>query len=287
MKMKDLQFQIRRMGQKDLPSAMNIKNIEGWNQTLNDWEFLLYDPSGICLVALHQDEVVATVSAVGYDNKLAWIGMMLVRKEYRGMGLAKMLMKAILEKLEGYPAIKLDATPAGFPIYAALGFVREYSICRMVKPLRKVSKKHPDKPSFSGETSLQDIIDFDQKTYGINRKNLLQYLYQQSPETVRAIKEEKSTRGYIMGRPGTNFHQLGPLIAESTDRAINLISSVLPILEDQAIVVDVLADKKDLIDWLIRQGFGAQRELIRMYYKANPYPGLLTKQYLISGPELG
>ncbi len=47
----------------DLPTAMDIKQQEGWHQTTNDWRLLLEDAPGLCLVALHQDRVVATVAA--------------------------------------------------------------------------------------------------------------------------------------------------------------------------------------------------------------------------------
>jgi GNAT superfamily N-acetyltransferase len=285
--MSKVDFHIRQMEMEDLPAAMDIKKEEGWNQTLKDWEFLLNDPSGTCLVATHQNQVVATVSAIGYDNRLAWIGMMLVRKEHRGQGLAKILMRAIMERLQDYPAIKLDATPAGFPVYARLGFVSEYTIWRMTKPpLTQPSAPIGDLPVLV-EESLQDIIAYDQKTYGVNRKQLLQYLHQQSPQSVRLAGGKKSIMGYIMGRPGTNYHQLGSLLADSTAIAIDLISPVLSQHREQPVVVDVLADQEEMITWLKAHGFTTQRELIRMYYQHNPFPGNLPQQFLISGPELG
>ena len=285
--MNNVGFDIRQMETGDLPAAMDIKNQERWNQTLYDWEHLLNDQSGICLVATLRDKVVATVSAIGYNNKLAWIGMMLVRKEHRGQGLAKMLMHAILEKLVEYPAIKLDATPAGFPVYAGLGFVPEYSIWRMTR----ISAAHSPAPIAQTlpliEKSLQDITDYDQKVYGVKRTHLLQYLHQQSPDTVWVVGGKKSIKGYIMGRPGTNYHQLGPLLADSTTAAIDLISSALSQHREQPIVVDVLADKEEMITWLKTHGFTVQRELIRMYYQNNLFSGDLPQQFLISGPELG
>src|SRR5690606_27561567 len=146
---------------------------------------------------------------------------------HRGQGLAKMLMKATLEKLASYLALKLDATPAGFPVYAALGFVPEYSIYRLVRLSREISTKHPDQPSLLEETSLQGIIDVDQKTRRIKRERSLPHLLQQSPDIVRGTGGENSIKGDIMGRLGTKYYQLGPLLAESMDTAIRLIASAL------------------------------------------------------------
>ncbi len=270
----------------DLPTAMDIKQQEGWNQTTNDWRLLLEDTPGLCLVALHQERVVATVAAIGYEQQLAWIGMMLVQKDYRGLGLAKMLMKGILDRLEGYPIIKLDATPAGFPVYKKMGFEPEYTIYRMVLRPKQMSTKTGIQRTPIDEAFLSNIIEYDKRTYGVKRQNLLRYLYQQSPDTAMSAGSKESMEGFILGRPGTNYHQLGPLMAESTDIAIDLVSSALQRL-DSPVVVDVLQDKTDFINWLLKQGFTIQRELIRMYYKTNPTPGKLPNQFLISGPELG
>jgi len=287
-KMKELQFHIRLMEKKDLSAAMEIKNEEGWNQTLDDWQLLLYNQPGMCLVALHEDKVVATVSAIGYKDKLAWIGMMLVRKKYRGRGLSKMLMAGILQRLKYYPSIKLDATPAGLPVYANLGFVCEFDIYRMVRPphKRQYQIKNPPKGSIP-KTTLQEIVDLDERIYGVNRQNLLAYLYNQSPDMVGVIEEEGLVSGYIMSRPGTTHLQLGPLIARSTEASIALLSEALSKLDNRSVVIDVLEDKRDLLAWLLEQGFVQQRQLTRMYYHNNLYPGTISKQYLISGPELG
>lgn len=279
-------FTIRIMTAADLPTAMDIKQQEGWNQTIHDWKLLLEDSPGLCLVALYQERVVATVAAIGYDKSLAWIGMMLVQKNYRGLGLAKMLMKAILERLEHYPIIKLDATPAGFPIYKKMGFEAEYSIYRMVRGQQPLAVTIKSQAIPINEASFPDIIEYDRQIYGVKRQNLLRYLYYQSPDKARIIVGEASILGYILGRPGTNYYQVGPLIAKSKETAIALLSSALQQL-DQPVVVDVLQDKTDLIHWLQSEGFIIQRELIRMYYKTNHMAGIVENQFLIGGPELG
>ena len=279
-------FNIRAMTAADLPAAMDIKQQEGWNQTTNDWRLLLEDAPGLCLVALHQERVVATVAAIGYEQQLAWIGMMLVQKDYRGLGLAKMLMKGILDRLEGYPIIKLDATPAGFPVYKKMGFEPEYTIYRMVLGPKQMPTTTGIQATPIDKAFLSDIVDYDNYIYGVKRQNLLRYLYQQSPDTAMAAGSKEAMKGFVLGRPGTNYHQLGPLMAESTGIAKDLVSSALQRL-DRPVVVDVLQDKTDFINWLLKQGFTIQRELIRMYYKTNPTPGKLPNQFLISGPELG
>src|SRR5690606_16732457 len=99
-----------------------------------------------CLVAVREGVVIGTVTAITYENQLAWIGMMLVRTPFRGMGIGRLLMSSILKKLESCPSIKLDATPAGFPVYSKLGFIQEYILNRMTRaPLKQ---HYPDRTEF-------------------------------------------------------------------------------------------------------------------------------------------
>lgn len=277
------------MEKKHFLAAMSIKNAEGWNQTLNDWEFLFNDNPNLCLVALREGEIIATVTALSYENKLAWIGMMLVKKEYRGLGIGQMLMKSILEELKDYPCVKLDATPAGYPVYVKLGFAQEYSIYRMTRPGQNklVTKDERDAIKAIQPEDLMAIVEFDNDIFGVERPAVLRYLYTQSPGIAWIIKNDHTIKGYIMGRPGSNYHQLGPLIAESSETSIALLSKALSCLEGVPVVVDILKDKEDVISWLHAQGFTQQRELIRMYYRDNLIQGNALQQFLISGPELG
>lgn len=282
----------RRMAETDLLPAMEIKNAEGWNQTLEDWRFFLTQNPHLCLVATHRQKVIATVTAVGYESKLAWIGMMLVRKDFRGLGIGKLLMEHILEKSKDFPAIKLDATPAGFPLYEKLGFAREYGIFRSVRPVTfKMGKDTGTSVKLPvrsiQETDFEIINEYDGNVFGVNRSVVLKYLMTQSPESAWLAEEGQTVRGYLLGRKGSNYFQLGPLVADSTETAINLLRQALRQHQGQSVVVDLIGDKKDLWNWLQTQGFAGQRELIRMYYKNNPYPEDLSRHFLIAGPELG
>src|SRR5690606_656496 len=204
-------------------------------------------------------------------------------------GIGQMLMKSILNELKDFPCIKLDATPAGFPVYAKLGFAKEYSIYMMIRlPLNKLYQEYEKFNIKAAQPEhLQPLADFDKAIFGVERQTVLQYLYTQSPATALILEKKDIIKGYIMGRPGTNYYQLGPLIAESTEASIALLSNALSALEGIPVVVDILTDKKDLIGWLNTQGFNPQRELIRMYYRKNLIQGNVRQQFLISGPELG
>ena len=66
-----------------------------------------------------------------------------------------------------------------------------------------------------------------------------------------------------------------------------LISQMMLKLEGKPLVLDVPADKDELINWLTSIGFIRQRDFVRMYMNSNPCPGKTENQFLICGPEFG
>ncbi|MEQ9220505.1 MAG: GNAT family N-acetyltransferase [Cyclobacteriaceae bacterium] len=278
---------IRKMRPSDLPSLMLIKNAENWNQTEEDWLFLMEHFPEYCLVALDEEKVVGTITSTNFKNQVAWIGMMLVSKLYRGKGISKLLMTTMINTLQDCESIKLDATPAGAHVYTKLGFQDEYEIFRMTR----AGERNIDEPENSlvreiDVESLDSFFAMDQKVFGTDRSGLLKYLLEQGANVNGCISKNGQVNGFLLTRPGTNFTQLGPIIAESSDASIHLIASALTKLKGP-IVVDVLADKTSLIKWLEQIGFKTQRSFTRMFLKGNPYPGQLDRHFAIAGPEFG
>ena len=91
-------FYIRPMKPDDLDQAFALSMDEGWNQTMNDWRLLLENPVNICIVAEKDNRVAGTATALNHENKVAWIGMVLVDKVLRGQGAGKMLLEEIIHK---------------------------------------------------------------------------------------------------------------------------------------------------------------------------------------------
>ena len=54
---------IRQMREFDIPSAMDIKNDEGWYQVEDDWKLLIRTSPEWCLVAELGAEVVGTITS--------------------------------------------------------------------------------------------------------------------------------------------------------------------------------------------------------------------------------
>ncbi len=287
--MRKADFIIRHIQLSDIGGAMRLSTEQGWNQTEKDWKLLIESPQNVCLLAECDNKIIGTTTAINYSGDVAWIGMVLVDKEYRGLGVSKSLLENIFKKLQSCKSIKLDATPEGQQVYKKFDFKEEYLIARMVN--LSIKNLPADEYEIVPETiqlkHSREIVAFDDLIFGANRHQLIELLIKQYPGKGWLLKRDNKIAGFVLGREGNKYHQIGPLVAATTIDAKILISKALENLKNQPIVADVLYDKEDLINWLNSIGFTKQRHFVRMYKNENHFPGAIDKQYLICGPEFG
>ncbi|MEQ6119804.1 GNAT family N-acetyltransferase [Reichenbachiella sp. MALMAid0571] len=281
----ELGIAVRQMQVADISGAMQLKKAENWNQTKEDWQMLMDHNPELCLVATCGDQIVGTITATNYANQVAWIGMMLVSRDFRGMGISKLLLNTIIEKLQDCKSIKLDATPEGLPVYRKLGFVEEYQISRMIISNLPVLHNSNNSVSSISNKDLLEISAFDTKVFGVDRSNLIKKLLKRDQGYL--VKRKNHVDGFALGRHGCTFAQVGPVVAQCAQDAIEVIFQMLVNLSDEALVMDVLDDKKELKEWLSSLGFKMQRSFVRMYLKTNLFPGEVNRYFLIGGPEIG
>ncbi|MDH5603567.1 MAG: GNAT family N-acetyltransferase [Cyclobacteriaceae bacterium] len=280
---------IRKMSFADMSELMRLKNQENWNQLEQDWGIFLEQNPELCLVADFKGKVMGTVTAINHENTLAWIGMMLVDKEYRGNGVSKLLLNTIINKLSTCKTVKLDATPAGNPVYKKLGFQDEFEIYRMVARKIEIPKKKDSTCTFIPVNlrNLEEVVMFDEGIYKANRFVFFKRLLENLPEKSIMMKKGGVIRAFAFVRKGYNYTHIGPLSALSDADAMELLKKLIRNLNEKELLVDVLKDREKLVVFLKQAGFEIQRTFTRMYLKSNPYPGKVHHQYLISGPEFG
>jgi GNAT superfamily N-acetyltransferase len=280
---------LKTLAISDILQALELSGAEGWNQTGKDWKFLMEHPGNVCLAVEDNGKIVGTATAMIYENKVAWIGMVLVEKGHRGRGYSKLLLTEMLKRLKAIKTIKLDATPAGQPVYQKFGFRNERVINRMI--LESPLTNFPDLVNGNRTTRIQssdipEIIKYDAEIFGARRNQLIEYLVRENPENIWLVKQNSVLKGLALGRKGTRFFHIGPVLADSEKETRMLLSQMINMSPQMPVVADVFEDKKDLTNGLVNIGFKKQRQYIRMVLGENS-PEIREKQYLICGPEFG
>lgn len=281
---------IRPLAIEDIGEAIQLSHAERWNQTEKDWKLLIQNSENICLAAELNGKLVGTSTAINYNNVVAWIGMVLVNREYRGRGVSKWLLSELFKQLKHIQSVKLDATPAGQPVYRKFGFKDEYLLQRMTADsvsTKAISNANMNLPERIQPGDFSEVIEFDMQIFGANRMQLIEFLIKNNPENSWMIKRDGKICGVVLGRNGSRFYQVGPVLAANVKDARLLIGKAIEGVKGQPVVVDVPADKKELKEWLNEIGFQMQRPFIRMYQHENPFPGIQERQFLICGPEFG
>jgi hypothetical protein len=205
------------------------------------------------------------------------------------MGAGRMLLENLIGRLGNVESVKLDATPAGEPLYRKLGFIPEYKIFRMGC---RVKDNYPGMPvsksiSYIDRGVFKEILQLDSSVFGADRSYLLNHWLDDHPSRAFCIKKAKSLKGYVFGRDGSRFNYIGPLASISQSAAAELVLKSLEPVAGQSVAIDIPEDKEEMIGLLESEGFMKQRHFVRMYLGKNPYPGMVSRQYLISGPEFG
>ena len=287
--MENLELKLRSIGLDDIQNCMLLSVAEGWNQTYDDWERLVANPLNTCLLAEIENQVVGSATTMNYSDLIVWIGMVLVNKSFRGRGISKMLLSDLLNQLHSCRSVKLDATPAGRPVYEKYGFKDEYVIHRMTNLsmgiFQSIKSEVKVEPLLSSD--VPEIAALDGVIFGAERSFLVKSLIDEDSEKCWCVKRDGRITALALGRRGTRYHQIGPVSASTLEEAKALISHCLLLLVGKPVVLDIFSDKKELFDWLESVGFASQRYFVRMYLGNNPYPGKIENQFLICGPEFG
>jgi GNAT superfamily N-acetyltransferase len=281
---------IRIMTADDISAGVRLKEIAGWNQTEADWKrFLEASPQG-CFVAEVNDKVCGTVTTIVFENRFAWVGMVLVDPEFRSRGLGTALLERAIQYLDDLKiaTIKLDATPQGKPLYEKLGFMSEYEIERW--SLQRASPGDTRIPnrwvSASAELSLE-VLEIDREVFGADRSALLKSLHREAPEFTSSVLVGGIVQGYALGRRGAFADHLGPWISRSSGAAPQLLENFVTRSSRQRLIVDRKEANKIAAGLLESFGFSYARTLTRMYRGVNRFPGQPDMLCAILGPEFG
>jgi GNAT superfamily N-acetyltransferase len=283
-------MRIRVMSERDVPGGLRLNTICGWNQTAADWlRFLRQSPRG-CFVMERDAKIVGTATTISYENRFAWIGMVLVDPDFRNQGIGTQLLHKTIEYLDHFniPTMKLDATPLGKPLYAKLGFVTEYEVERWILK-RSVFPTSTTRSELNqiAPTQLIEILELDKKIFGADRSFLLRSLQEQSPEFATASWSNGAPQAYSFGRPGLFADHLGPWMASSNTSAEDLLKNFLVRSTRDTLIVDSMKANATATDLLTQHGFTVARPLTRMVRGPNTYPGAPKSLCAILGPEFG
>lgn len=251
-----MSLEIDRLTEADLPDAVALSTEAGWNQTAADWRRLLALAPRGCLVGRLDGALVATATTVDYGD-VRWIGMVLVRKAFRGRGFGT----AMLERAIGDGPCGLDATELGRPLYRKLGFADVAPIDRWVgtlsagEPGRRVEPLRPD--------TLPAALAFDEDACGVLRAPLLGHLAGEPDVHQWVALDGDRVVGLASLRPGREHWHLGPVTSADASVLQRFLGAAARELGQATVLVDAIRDEERSAV-LAAAGLHVLRQLTRM-----------------------
>jgi GNAT superfamily N-acetyltransferase len=275
---------VRVMGRADLDLAIEWAAGEGWNPGLKDADcFQAADPSGF-LMAFLGDEPIASISVVRNSGAFGFLGLYIVRPDWRGQGFGYRLWQAGMAYLDGC-TVGLDGVVAQQANYARSGFALAH---RNVRFGGSPQVAHPrDERLRPMSPELVDaVMAYDRPFFAGPREPFLRCWLKPDTRTAIAFVEDGTVKGYGVMRACRTGFKIGPLFADGEREAHSLFQALAADASGAPIFLDLPEPNRAAVGLATRYGLSPAFETARMY-RGSPPALPLSRTYGISTFELG
>jgi GNAT superfamily N-acetyltransferase len=270
-------------GEVDL--AVDWAASEGWNPGLYDAEtFYATDPTGF-LIGEMNHQPIAVISCVKYGGNFGFIGLYIVKPDYRGQGYGIQIWNAALDYLAGRN-IGLDGVIAQQGNYQKGGFTLAYRHVRYEGVSGDRCSQPPEIVDLS-QVPFEQVVDYDRPFFPEDRIPFLRGWLKQPESTALGILDAGLLAGYGVIRPCRSGYKIGPLFADSPKLAESLFGALQSqVTPGQPIYLDTPAINQDAIALAERHQMQLVFETARMYRGA--FPDLpFNRLFGVTSLELG
>jgi len=257
------------MKREEITTAIEWAAAEGWNPGLHDADcYYKADPNGF-LIGLLNDEPIATISVVKYDNSFGFLGFYIVKPEYRGQGYGIQIWNAGLDYLKGC-TIGLDGVVDQQENYKKSEFFLAY---RNIRYEGVGSGAAPDNPNIVELSTLPfEIIDFyDKPFFPANRSEFTKAWISQPESHALGIMQKDQLAGYGVIRPCRTGYKMGPLFADTAEDAELLFTALrAKVKPDEPVFFDLPEINEAAVTLAEKNQMTVSFETARMYLGNTP-----------------
>lgn len=276
-------LKIRRMSREEAEFAIDMAAAEGWNPGIHDGElFYEADPEGFFIAELG-GEPVGCASAVAYDNDFGFLGLYVVKQEFRRKDIGMKLTKKCLKHL-GDRNIGLDGVVENEKKYQkVMKFKSSYSNLRFEG---KGGGEIPDGLVKISEVPFEKLLEYDRRMFPAPRPDFLKKWVNQPDSCSFAALEGGNLKGYGVIRKCRAGYKIGPLFANNQDTAEKIFRALGASVSEETIYFDVPEPNQKAVGIARKYKMNVMFRTIRMYSRKEPDIEL-DKVYGVTSFELG
>jgi ribosomal protein S18 acetylase RimI-like enzyme len=282
------EFSLKKLDKTEMVTLVSWAEKEGWNPGPYDAEvFYNTDPDGHYGFFLN-GEMIAGGSVVSYSGQFGFMGLFIVKPEYRSSGIGRKLWyqrrDLLLSRLVKGAVIGMDGVVAMQPFYSRGGFVSAFTDERHEI---KGGLYTPD-PYISAiiQNDYNEIIHYDSVCFGLPRPQFL-VPWMNIPGNVNLkYNAGGHLKGFVVMRKAQNGYKIGPLFADNAIVAQALYESCLSTAPGEAVYLDISSENVAAVEMTKRFNTRFVFECARMYY-GQPPDIAIDKVFGITTFELG
>lgn len=277
-------FTIRNLQENEIQLVIDLAANEGWNPGVEDANaFYKADPNGFFVGELDSTPI-AVISVVNYNEQYGFVGLYIVKEEYRGQGYGYQLWKHALGSIANV-ITGLDGVPAQIENYKKSGF--EYAFRQM--RLATTAFDTPLSKTILAVSSLkiEALVAYDSGVFGVNREQFIKaWLTMSNAQAFYSETDQKIT-GFAVLRKCIDGYKIGPLFADNEIIAEELfLACCNAAAPGSTVFIDMPELNSVTKTWMDRYKLKLVFETARMYKNGTPtFP--LSKVFGVTSFELG
>ncbi len=261
---------------------------EGWNPGPYDAEvFWQTDPDGF-YGYFHNKELIAGGAIISYNDEFGFMGLFIVKPEYRALGLGKKLWyerrDLLIGRLKRGASIGMDGVVDMQSFYGKGGFKIAFRDCRY-ELTGEIIKINGNVMPIEKE-DYQEIVKYDNICFGLERPQfIIPWLNMSAFRKFKYIKNGKLC-GFAVLRKATIGYKIGPLFANDFEVANELYKACLNSVPKETVYLDIPLKNPAAVRLVEEYNAKYVFECARMYYGTPPNIDS-RKVYGITTFELG
>lgn len=282
------QLEFRKLDRSGVTKLVNWAKYEGWNPGPEDaGVFYSTDPDGY-YGYFDDEELIAGGAIISYNGKYGFMGLFIVRPEYRGQGIGNALWfkrrDMLLSRLDQGAPIGMDGVVDMQPFYKKGGF----EIAFIDKRFERIGEQFDISQNITNieNHDFEAVIEYDANCFGVPRPQfLIPWL---SMNEVKKFKytQDNSLLGFAILRRANSGYKIGPLFADNETVAEELYKACLSSANGQMVYLDISMSNQNAVNMVNRYNAKFVFECARMYY-GKPLNANTQKVFGITTFELG
>ncbi|MFM0341746.1 GNAT family N-acetyltransferase [Paraburkholderia fungorum] len=280
------EFIVRNMSAGEVELSVEWAAQEGWNPGLHDAAcFRAADPDGF-FIGEWGGEPVACIAAIAYEGYFGFIGLYIVKAEFRGKGFGMRVWRHGMAYLRDRN-VGLDGVLAQQANYGKSGFQLAYRNIRFEGVVHGVAQRTISANVMDAlAVPFEQLVQYDRQCFPAARGHFLATWVGQPDAVALAAVRDGRVEGYGVLRRCRRGCKIGPLFADSELIAGELFEALAARMPAEVIVLDVPETNPAAVALAERHGMSSVFETARMYTQALPVISI-ERVFGVTSFELG